>query len=150
MVNVLKAIFQCTPAAALVCVLCSLVYSLCATCSTTFLARMLETAQILSPSILPQMILFAACYLLIQIIRKIFNLIQDISWNVGVEEMCKYRFQMELSEKIGVVPYINFEDEQIHDRIVRARNSVDSMALTQAYTNFLAVAEKVDKQRALH
>lgn len=139
--SVFRAIFRCAPVSALVCALCSLIYALCATYSTKFMALMLEAAETLCEDALPQITLFALCYLLIQIVRKIFNLIQDVCWNVGVEEKCKYHFQMRLSEKSALLPYIAFEDEQQYDSIVRARNSVDSMAITQAYTNLLAVLE---------
>lgn len=140
-VSVFHAIYQCAPVSALVCALCSLIYALCATYSTKFMALMLEEAETIREDTLPQITFFALCYLAIQIARKVFNLIQDVCWNVGVEEKCKYHFQMRLSEKSALLPYIAFEDEQKHDSIVRARSSVDSMAVTQAYTNLLAVLE---------
>ena len=102
---------------------------------------MLEEAETIREDTLHQITFFALCYLVIQIARKVFNLIQDVCWNVGVEEKCKYHFQMRLSEKSALLPYIAFEDEQKHDSIVRARSSVDSMSVTQAYTNLLAVLE---------
>lgn len=142
-VKVLRAIYRCAPISALVCGLCSLVYALCATYSTKFMALLLEAAEEFSKDAISQMYTFALCYILIQVIRKVFNLIQDVCWNVGVEEKCKFRFQMLISEKAAMLPYIDFEDAGKHESIVRAKNSVDSMAITQAYTNFLAVAESV-------
>ncbi len=87
------------------------------------------------------MIWFACCYLVLQVLRKGCNIIQDICWNVGVEERCKFHLQMQLCEKTASLPYIAFEDGKTHDQILRARGSIDSMSVTQAYTNLLAVAE---------
>lgn len=142
-IKVFRAIYRYAPISALVCALCSLVYALCATYSTKFMALLLEAAEELSKDTISQICIFALCYILIQVIRKVFNLIQDVCWNVGVEEKCKFRFQMLISEKAAMLPYIDFEDARKHESIVRARNSVDSMAITQSYTNFLAVAESV-------
>ena len=142
-IRVFKIVYRYAPISALVCAMCSLAYALCAAFGAGFMAQLLAEAEMLREDTLPRVIFPAFCYMLIQIIRKVFNIVQDICWNVGVEEKCKYHFQMRLSEKIASLPYIDFEDERKHDCIVRARNCVDAMAVTQAYTNLLAVAESV-------
>lgn len=142
-VKVFKIIFRYAPISAAVCALCSLVYALCATFSVRLMAELLVEAETLCENTLSHVLLLATCYLLIQIMRHVFNLVQDICWNVGVEEKCKYQFQMLLSEKAASLPYIDFEDEKKHDCVVRARECVDAMAVTQAYTNLLAAAESL-------
>lgn len=142
-VKVFKIIFRYAPVSAAVCALCSLAYALCATFSVRLMAELLVGAETLSENTLSHVLFLAACYLLVQIVRHVCNLLQDICWNVGVAEKCKYQFQMLLSEKTASLPYIDFEDEKKHDHVVRARECVDAMAVTQAYTNLLALAESI-------
>lgn len=142
-VKVFKIIYRYAPVSALVCALCSLVYALCASFGAGIMASVLEKAETLREETLPQIIFLAVMYMLIQVLRKVFNIVQDICWNVGVEEKCKYHFQMRLAEKAAALQYIDFEDAAKQDCITRAKDSVDAMAVTGAYTNFLAVAESV-------
>lgn len=141
--KVFKIIFRYAPISAAVCTLCSLGYALCAAFSVRLMAELLVEAETLCENTLSHVLLLAACYLMVQIVRHVFNLVQDVCWNVGVEERCKHQFQMLLSEKAASLPYIDFEDEKKHDRVARARECVDSMAVTQAYTNLLALTESV-------
>ena len=144
-IKIMKKVFfeigKCAPISVFVCTLCSLVYAVCATESVRWMANLLKSVQTISKNSIQRAIFFALGYLTIQIIRKVFNLIQDVCWNVGVEEKCKYHFRMKLYEKTAKLPYIDFEDSNIYDSIERAKNCIDSMTITQVYMNFLSVIE---------
>ena len=52
----------------------------------------------------------AAAYMGLQILQKVLNVISEISWNVGVDEKCRYAFRMKLQEKAAALRLIEFED----------------------------------------
>lgn len=139
--RVFKIIFQVAPVSASVCVLCSLVYALCASLGAGLTARILTELETLREETLYHILFLALLYLIIQFTRHMFNIVQDICWNVGVEEKCRFRFQTLLSEKATALPYIDFENEHQLNYILRAKKCVDDMAVTQSFTNLLASAE---------
>lgn len=141
--RVFKIIFRVAPVSAAVCAFCSLVYALCASLGAGLMAKILTEAETLRQGTLSHVLLLALLYLLIQMTRHVFNIVQDICWNVGVEEKCRFRFQTLLSEKAAALPYIDFEDGRRHDCILRAKECVDAMAVTQSFTNLLATVESV-------
>ncbi len=141
--KVFRLICRYAPGSAAVCALCSLVYALCASLGTVLLARILTAAETLREGAVPQILFPAVLYLLLQLTRHGFNILQDISWNVGVEERCRFRFRTLLSEKAAALPYIDFEDERRQDCILRARECVDSGTVTESFTNLLNAAESV-------
>ncbi len=139
--KVFRIIFRSAPGPAAVCALCSLVYALCASVGTGLMAEILTEAETLCGETLPRVMLLALFYLLVQAARHVFNVVQDLCWNVGVEEKCRFRFQARLAEKAAALPYIDFEDGRRHDGILRARECVERMAVTESYTALLAAAE---------
>ena len=142
--RIVKAVLKAAPVAAVTDVSCSLGFALCTAFGTAVLAGLFLQAQRLAGGMESDSIAWlAALYLGILALRKGLNVVSDITGNVGVEETCRYVFRRKLHRKAASVPYIDFEDAAIHDRLLRARNCVENMVITDIFHNLLIVGECV-------
>ena len=143
-VRIVQAVLKAAPVAAAIGILCSLGFALCTAFGTALLAGLFLQAGRLAEGLGSDSILtLSALYLGILVLRRILNVVSDISGNVGVEENCRYRFRRELHKKAASVPYIDFEDAKIHDRLQRARECVENLVITDIFHNLLTVGECV-------
>lgn len=85
----------------------------------------------------------AVLYVGILALRRVLNVVSDISTGVGVEEKCRYLFRMRLHKKVASIPYIYFEEAKIQDQLQRAEGCVENLVITDIFMNTLILGECV-------
>ena len=133
-----RSVFACSPAAAAVGVSTNFLFALCAAGSVWAMAEMLKRLEAGS-----NIVGFAAIFFGFQILRRLLNIVSDLSWNVGVDEKCRFRLGKELSRKAASIPYIWLEDAGVLDKLKRASDCVNDSVLSDIFYNILTMAECV-------
>ncbi len=132
----------CAPWAVVLSMLSAISYAFFTTLSTTLLADLLEQAKDIGhPEASKNILIFAGIYMGILLLRRMINVISDISFNIGIEEKCRHYFKMKIHGKVAKLPYISFEDSEVLNKIQRSNGCVESFQITDVFNNILMVME---------